>query len=316
MKRGLVFELARVTENAALAVEPLIGSGDKIAIDQAAVDAIRSTFNGINIKGRVVIGEGKKDKAPMLYTGEEVGCGSDCKVDIAVDPVEGTTLVANGFANAIAVIAIAPEGNLFTAPDMYMEKIATGREAKGVIDLDATPTENIKAVAQAKGKSISEMRVVLLDRPRNEEIITEVRQLGVKVKLIDNGDVIAGISTAMNDIDVDLLLGIGGAPEGVLTAAALQCLGGDMQARLCPYNQSDIDEVKSMGITLPLQKLTIDQLAGQDDIIFAATGITAGLLLEGVSSFSEELQTHSIVMHKATGTIKDIKVRNQRREVS
>lgn len=297
VRRDLCFELARVTEAAALASAPWRGKGNKIAADGAAVDAMRTVLNTIDIKGEVVIGEGEKDKAPMLYIGEKVGSGFSREIDIAVDPVEGTSLVAKGLPNALAVIAAARKGNLLNAPDMYMKKIAVGPEARGTIDIEASPAENIQAVARAKGKSITDLTVVVLDRLRHEKLIKAIIKTGARVKLISDGDVAGGISTALEDTGIDLLMGIGGAPEGVLTAVALKCLGGDMQAQLYPRNEADITRAYRMGIEEIDRIFTIADLAKGDDIIFSATGITGGDFLNGVVYRKNRASTHSLIMN-------------------
>lgn len=296
MRRELCFELARVTENAALAAAPLIGKGNKNSVDGAAVDAMRHILNTLDIKGEIVIGEGAKDKAPMLYNGEIIGDNKETEMDIAVDPVEGTRLVAKGLSNALSVIAIAPRGCLLKAPDMYMFKIAVGPEAKGVIDIDASPTENLIAVAEAKGESINNMTVVVLDRPRHQDIIAELYEIGARIKLISDGDVAAGISTALPETGIDMLIGIGGAPEGVLTAVALKCLGGDMQTKLYPRNQKDIDNAKTMGIEDIKKIYTLDDLVKGNDIIFTATGITGGEFLDKVVFKVNKAATNSLLL--------------------
>ncbi|GAB6100273.1 class II fructose-bisphosphatase [Halanaerocella petrolearia] len=299
----LALEFVRVTEQAALTAAGLIGKGDKIAADQAAVNAMRKTFATINISGEVVIGEGAKDEAPMLYTGEKVGAGGSCKLDIAVDPIEGTSLVAGGLPNALAVVAAAKKGNLLQAPDMYMKKIAVGPEAKGVIDLTATPTENLKAVAKAKEVKVSDLTVVILDRKRHRDLISEVRSIGARVKLISAVDVAGGISTALDNMAADILMGVGGAPEGVLTAAALKCLGGDMQAQLYPRNQTDVEKALQMGINDISQVFKLDDLVQGDDIIFSMTGVTSGEILTGV----QESQTHSLVMNSQADQVGSVR---------
>ncbi|NLB88375.1 MAG: class II fructose-bisphosphatase, partial [Syntrophomonadaceae bacterium] len=240
MERELALEFARVTEAAALAAARWVGKGDKEAADDAAVTAMRVMFDTVSVDGVVVIGEGELDEAPMLYIGEKVGLGVPPQVDIAVDPLEGTNIVAKGLTGAIAVLAVAPRGSLLHAPDMYMEKIAVGPECKGRVHLEAPVKENIKEVAKALGKLVSEITVVILDRPRHQQIIEEVRQTGARIKLITDGDVSPGVAAAYNNSGVDMLLGIGGAPEGVITAAALKCLGGDFQARLVPEDEKEI----------------------------------------------------------------------------
>ncbi|MCK8824479.1 class II fructose-bisphosphatase [Fuchsiella alkaliacetigena] len=312
MERELTLEFVRVTEAAALAAAPWMGKGDKEGADQAAVDAMRAVFDTVNIKGTVVIGEGEKDEAPMLYTGECVGCGESIELDIAVDPVEGTTLVAKGLPNSLAVVAAAPKGNLLNAPDMYMEKVATGPDAKGAIDLDASPTENLKSVAEAKGKKVTDMTVILLDRDRHREIIKEVREAGARIKLISDGDVAGAIATALEHTGVDMLIGTGGAPEGVLTAAALKCLGGDMQARLAPRNQAETEKALAMGIEDIEQIFGVEDLVQGDDAMFSVTGITNGELLRGVQYYGgERAETHSIVMRSKTGTVRNIKAQHK-----
>ncbi|AZR74852.1 fructose-1,6-bisphosphatase, class II [Anoxybacter fermentans] len=307
MQRELAIEFVRVTEAAALASAPWMGKGDKMAADGAAVAAMRAVFDTVNIDGVVVIGEGEMDEAPQLYIGEHIGSkGAPVQVDIAVDPLEGTNLVAKGLPNAIAVIAVAPRGTLLNAPDMYMEKIAVGPKAKGCVHLDSPIEVNLNAVARAKGKSVSELTVVILDRERHSEIIKKVRQAGARIKLISDGDVSAGISVAFEETGVDVLLGIGGAPEGVLTAAALKCLGGEFQGRLVFENDEQIKRAKAMGITDLNKIYTIDELVCTDDVMFAATGITDGDFLRGVRYTGEWAITHSIVMRSKTGTIRYI----------
>ncbi len=240
MDRNLALEVVRITEAAALWSARLMGRGDEKAADQAAVDAMRQAFNGVTIDGTVVIGEGERDEAPMLYIGEKVGTGSGPQVDIALDPLEGTTICANGAANALAVIAMAERGKFLHCPDTYMEKIAVGAGGKGVIDLDKSPTENLKALAEAKGRKVEDLTVIILYRPRHEALIQEVRHAGARIRLISDGDVSAAIATTKVETGIDLLMGIGGAPEGVLAAAALRCVGGDMQGRLKPRNPQEI----------------------------------------------------------------------------
>ncbi|MBM7623191.1 class II fructose-bisphosphatase [Sporohalobacter salinus] len=312
MERELALEFVRVTEAAALAAAPWMGKGDKEAADQAAVDAMRATFETVNIKGTVVIGEGEKDEAPMLYIGEEIGGDESPELDIAVDPVEGTTLVAKGLPNSLAVVAAAKKGNLLNAPDMYMKKIAVGPEAKGAIDIEATPTENLKAIAKAKGQEVSDLTVILLDRPRHEEIIKEVREAGARIKMISDGDVAGGIATALPHTGVDMLIGIGGAPEGVLAAAALKCLGGEMQAQLHPRNETEAQRTLDMSNIESIEKiLTTDDLVKGDNVMFSVTGITNGELLRGVQYNGQKSETHSIVMRSKTGTIRTVKAEHK-----
>ncbi|MEN6350544.1 MAG: class II fructose-bisphosphatase, partial [Syntrophomonas sp.] len=266
MERELALEFARVTEAAALAAARWVGKGDKEAADDAAVTAMRVMFDTVSLDGIVVIGEGEMDEAPMLYIGERVGNGALPKVDIAVDPLEGTNLVAKGLNGAIAVLAVAPRGTLLHAPDMYMDKIAAGPECKGRIHLDATVKENLWEVAKSLDKLISEVTVVILDRPRHQTIIEEVRRAGARIKLITDGDVSPAVAAAYPDSGVDLLIGIGGAPEGVITAAALKCLGGDFQARLCPEEDSEVLRCTEMGISNLNKIFTIDELVKSEDV--------------------------------------------------
>lgn len=296
VRRDLCFELARVTEAAALASAPWIGKGNNNAVDRAAVDIMRAVFDTVKIKGEVVIGEGEKDKAPMFFIGEKIGCSTSPEMDIAVDPVEGTRLVAKGLPNALSIIAAAKKGNLLKAPDMYMKKIAVGAEARGVIDIQASPADNIRAVARARGKRITDMIIIVLDRPRHKDLIKEIRQTGARIKLISDGDVAGGIATALPGTDIDLLMGIGGAPEGVLTAAALKCLGGEMQAQLYPVNEEDIKKAQQMGIDDVYRVFSIDDLVRGDDIVFSATGITGGDLLNEVIYKGNRASTHSLIL--------------------
>lgn len=303
MERELALEFVRVTEAAAVACGRWMGRGNKIAADQAAVDAMRAAFDIVNINGTVVIGEGEMDEAPMLYIGEEVGHGGPA-VDIAVDPLEGTNLVAKGLPGSIAVLAIAPRGHLLHAPDMYMDKIVVGPMAKGKIHIDAPVTENLKAVASALNRKVEDVTIVILDRPRHAAIIKEAREAGARIKLITDGDVSPAINAAIEGTGVHMLLGIGGAPEGVLAAAAVKCLGGDMQGKLWPEGDADIARAKAMGITDINKVLTLDDLVQGDDVIFAATAITQGDLLNGVRYFGGGARTHSIVMRGSTGTVR------------
>lgn len=306
MERELALEFARVTEAAALAAACWVGKGDKEAADDAAVTAMRVMFDTVSVDGIVVIGEGEMDEAPMLYIGERVGTGVPPEVDIAVDPLEGTNIVAKGLNGAISVLAVAPRGALLHAPDMYMDKIAVGPECKGRVHLDASVKENIKEVAKAQGKLISEVTAVILDRPRHAQIIEEVRRVGARIKLISDGDVSPGVATAYRDSGVDILLGIGGAPEGVITAAALKCMGGDFQARLCPEDEEEIKRCHEMGITDVKKIFTLDELVKSEDVIFAATGITDSFLLKGVRYYKRRAVTQTIVMRSTSGTIRII----------
>ena len=303
MDRELALEFVRVTEAAAIASGRWMGKGDKIAADQAAVDAMRQAFDDVCISGKVVIGEGEMDEAPMLYIGEVVGAGG-VKVDIAVDPLEGTNLVAKGLPGAIAVLAIAPRGGLLHAPDMYMDKIAVGPKAAGKISINAPVIDNLLAVAGALEREIEDLTVVILDRPRHADIIKQVRDAGARIKLIADGDVSPAINAAIEGTGIHMLLGTGGAPEGVIAAAAMKCLGGDMQGRLVPESDADIERARSMGILDINKVLTIDDLVSGDDAIFAATAITQGDLLNGVRYFGGGARTHSIVMRYKTGTVR------------
>lgn len=304
MERELALEFARVTEAAALSAARWVGLGDKEAADDAAVTAMRVMFDTVSIDGVVVIGEGELDEAPMLYIGERVGLGVPPQVDIAVDPLEGTNIVAKGLTGAIAVLASAPRGTLLHAPDMYMDKIAVGPECKGRVFLDAPVKENLRQVAKALDKSIHEVTAVVLDRERHQGIIEEIRSVGARIKLITDGDVSPAVAAAYEDSGVDILLGIGGAPEGVITAAALKCLGGDFQARLCPENDEEIRRCHEMGIKDTNQLFAIDELVRSDDVIFVATGITDSFLLKGVRYLKGRAITQTIVMRSTSGTIR------------
>ncbi len=306
MERKLTLEFVRVTEATALAAGRWMGLGEKDAADGAAVDAMRIAFDAVDVKGTVVIGEGEMDEAPMLYIGEKVGRAEEPEVDVAVDPVEGTNLVAKGGPGAIAVLAIAPRGALLHAPDMYMDKIAVGPKAAGKINLDASVRENLRIVAECLRRDVSDLVAIILDRPRHEKLIREIREAGARVKLITDGDVSAAIATAIENTGVDILFGSGGAPEGVLAAAALKCLGGEMQGRLLPEDEQEIARIKEMGLQKVDQLLTMEDLTGNDDVIFAATGITDGELLQGVRYYGDRAQTHSLVMRGLTGTVRFI----------
>jgi fructose-1,6-bisphosphatase class II len=302
--RNLALEAIRVTEAAALNCARLTGRGDEKAADQAAVDAMRKAFDALPIDGTVVIGEGERDEAPMLYIGEKVGSGGP-KVDIALDPLEGTTICATGAPNALAVIAMADGGNLLHCPDTYMEKIAVGPAGKGVVDLNKTPTQNLQALAEAKRCNVEDLTVIILSRPRHEALIKEVRQAGARIRLIGDGDVSAAIATTKPETGIDLLLGIGGAPEGVLAAAALRCVGGEFQGRLAPRNNEEIERAKKMGVSDIKKKFSIEELAA-GDVMFAATGVTDGDYLQGVHFFPGGATTQSVVMRSKTRTIRII----------
>jgi fructose-1,6-bisphosphatase II / sedoheptulose-1,7-bisphosphatase len=304
MDRNLALEAVRVTEAAALNCARWTGRGDEKAADQAAVDAMRKAFDALAIDGTVVIGEGERDEAPMLYIGEKVGSGGP-KVDIALDPLEGTTICATGAPNALAVIAMADGGNLLHCPDTYMAKIAVGPDGRGVVDLDKTPTQNLHALAEAKRCNVEDLTVIILSRPRHEAIIQEVRKAGARIRLIGDGDVSAAIATTKPETGIDLLLGIGGAPEGVLAAAALRCVGGEFQGRLAPRNDEEIERAKKMGVTDIKKKFMIDELAA-GDVMFAATGVTDGDYLHGVHFFPGGATTQSVVMRSKTKTVRVI----------
>ncbi len=305
MDRNLALEAVRVTEAAALASARLMGRGDEKAADQAAVDAMRRAFDSIAFAGRVVIGEGERDEAPMLYIGEEVGSGEAPKIDIALDPLEGTTICATGGNNALSVIALAKEGNFLHAPDTYMEKIAVGPEAAGMIDINAPVSDNLKAVAKALNLNVEDMTVIILDRPRHAGIIKEVRENGARIKLIGDGDVSAAIATCKRDSGVDMLIGTGGAPEGVIAAAALRCIGGDMQGRLKPRNDEEVARAYKMGVEDMNKVYTIEELA-KGDVMFAATGVTNGDYLQGVRFFKGGAETYSVVMRSKSKTVRYI----------
>lgn len=310
MERELTMEFARVTEAAALASARWVGRGNKEAADDAAVQAMRSVFDTIRMSGTVVIGEGEMDEAPMLYIGEKVGSGEAPELDVAVDPLEGTNIVAKGLAGAIAVVAIAKKGGLLHAPDMYMDKIAVGPLAKGKIHLDASVQDNLRNVAQALGKSIDELTVVIMDRSRHDKIIHDVRKTGARIRLITDGDVSPAVACAIEGTGIDIMMGVGGAPEGVLAAAALRCLGGEMQGRLWPENDADVLRAKDLGISDVSKLLTMDDLVCSDDVFFAATGITEGPLLKGVHFTAQGALTHTVVMRGKTGTVRFIEARH------
>lgn len=305
MNRNLALEFVRVTEMAAIASARLMGRGDEKAADQAAVDAMRSMLDSVDCKGKIVIGEGERDEAPMLYIGEEVGSGTGQELEIAVDPLEGTTICANGGYNSISVMAIGEKGKLLNAPDTYMKKIAVGPEAKGKIDITLSVTENIKRVAEAKKCRVQDLTAMVLERPRHKELIDELREVGCRIHLIGDGDVSAAIATALPDSGIDILFGTGGAPEGVIAAAALRCLGGDFQGVFVPRNDEEIERAKKMGVEDINKVLKIDDLA-KGNVMFVATGVTDGSLLEGVKFKSWGAQTQSIVMRSESGTIRHI----------
>ena len=309
MDRNLALELVRVTEAAALVSSQFMGRGDKDGADGAAVEAMRRAFESVKIKGEVVIGEGELDEAPMLYIGEKVGTQEEgcMEVDIAVDPLDGTTLIAKGLPNAISVIAMGKKGSLLNAPDTYMKKIVVGPKAKGVIDLDKSVEENILNVSKALGKKPTQMTIMAQDRERHNYIFEPARKLGCKIRMFGDGDVAAGIATCFEETGVDMLMGIGGGPEGVITAAAIKCMGGDMQAQIYPLSEQERNRCHEMGFSDEdiQKKLTIDDLANGDDLFFAATGITEGNLLKGVIHVGDnKAKTESVVMRGKTGTIR------------
>lgn len=313
MDRNLALEFVRVTEAGAIAAAGWMGRGDKIAADQAAVDEMRSRFAVIDFDGIIAIGEGKKDEAPELYVDEKVGTGKGVAIDIAVDPLECTNSVANGTPNAISVIATGPRGSLFRAPDMYMDKIACGPAAKGQINLLDTPENNITRVAKSLGKNISEIVVMVLDRPRHEELIGRIRAAGARVRLITDGDVAGAIGPSLPNSGIDLLMGIGASAEAVLASAAIKCLGGDFQAQLKPKNSAQEDELRALGITDFNKIYTAEDLAPGMDVTFTATGVIDGPLLSGVRYTADYCITHSVVMRVKTGTVRYLETWHRRK---
>ncbi|WP_042221965.1 class II fructose-bisphosphatase [Oceanobacillus manasiensis] len=305
--RSLLLDFLKVTESAAVAAIPWVGSGDKIAADAAATNSMRENLNKMKMHSTIVIGEGEIDEAPMLYIGEKLGKGGSHEVDIAVDPIEGTTPTVNGQGNAITVIAAAPKGTLLHAPDMYMKKLAVGPRAKGKIDIDAPIEENLKAVANAIGKDVKELNVLIQDRPRHKEYIDRIRKAGAKVRLFHDGDVIYATATCIENFDVDMFFGIGGAPEGVLGAAAVRCQGGEMQAKLLPRNDDEIRRCHEMGITNIENVLTQNDLVSTDDCVFVATGITDNLIVNGIQTEHENYITHSILVNGMDKQVRYVK---------
>ncbi len=304
--RNLAFELARVTEAAALAAGRWVGRGDKISADQAAVDAMRLVLNRVDMDGIVVIGEGEKDEAPMLFNGEKLGTGEKPAVDIAVDPIDGTTLTAKGLPGALAVVALAERGTMYDPHDIvYMNKIAVGPEARDMIDINSSVEMNVRRVARALRKQPRDITVMVLDRPRHADLIAEIRQTGARILLITDGDVAGAIATALEDSGVDMLMGVGGSPEAVITAAALKCMGGDMQCKLMPRNEEERQAAIDAGQDLD-KVFTIDDLVTGDNVFFAATGITTGALLRGVRYYGGGASTQSLVMRSRSGTIRKI----------
>lgn len=308
MDRDLSLNLARVTEAAALSGARFLGKGDKNGADGAAVDAMRRMFDTVHIRGTVVIGEGEIDEAPMLYIGEEIGTRhqSDEAVDIAVDPIDGTTAIANGMNNAIAVVAVAPEGCLLHAPDVYMKKIAAGPKAKGAIRLEDSVEENIRRVSEAIGKAPEEMTISVLDRPRHDDLIKQIRATGARIKKIKDGDIVTAIYTCFEESGIDMIMGIGGAPEGVIAAAALKCLGGDFQGKLVATDDAQKERVAKSGAD-PEKIFTIEDLVKGDEVIFAATGVSNGDLLKGVHYMKDnKATTQSLVLRLPSKTVRFI----------
>lgn len=312
LNQSLVWDILRVTEVAAIEAAKLRGRGDEMAADKAAVDAMRSELNDLDIDGRVVIGEGERDEAPMLFIGEEIGTKSGPKVDIAVDPLEGTTLCAKSLPNSLAVLAVAEGGSLLHAPDIYMEKLAIGPGFEpGLVSLEQTPAENLKCLANAKGVSVNELTVCILDRARHAKLIEDVRTAGAAVKLIGDGD-IAGViqTTDSNETGIDMYLGTGGAPEGVLAASALRSIGGQMEGRLTPLHESHYERAAKVGIDDLSKIYSIDDMV-KGDVIFAATGVTSGSMLDGVRVDGDMIETETLLMHVSTGTVRWVKTQKQ-----
>jgi len=306
MDRNLALEAVRVTEAAALAASRLMGRGDEKAADQVAVDAMRAALNSLTIQGTVVIGEGERDEAPMLYIGEKVGNGEGPAIDIALDPLEGTTITAKGLTNALAVVAMAEHGGFLNSPDVYMDKIAVGGGLPdGVVDLDETPGKNLKNLAKAKKAEAGDLVVCILDRPRHEELIARVREAGARITLISDGDISGVIATSQIESGIDIYMGAGGAPEGVLAASALRCIGGQMQGRLIFRNDDERERARRCGITDLKRKYSMLDLA-HGDVMFAATGVTNGSMLRGVRRFPGGAVTHSLVMRSRSGTVRYI----------
>jgi fructose-1,6-bisphosphatase II len=304
--RNLALELVRVTEAAALAAGRFMGRGDKIAADGAAVNAMRLVLQTVDVKGVIVIGEGEKDNAPMLFNGEDVGNGGGPEVDVAVDPIDGTRPLAFGRTNSLATVAIAPRGAMFDpGPFVYMNKLAVGPEAKGKIDIEASIADNLRAVAQAKNKDVKDLTTIILDRPRHEEMIGQIRKVGARIRIIPDGDVAAALMAAWPDSGVDVLIGIGGTPEGVLAACALRAMGGEIQGKLYARDEAELRRGRDAGYDFD-RILTMDDLVSSEDVFFAATGITDGELLKGVRYFGHGARTDSLVVRGQTGTVRQI----------
>jgi fructose-1,6-bisphosphatase class II len=305
MDRNLALEAVRVTEAAALASARLMGRGDIAATDRAAAEAMRKAFRSIAIDGRVVIGEGAPGESDILYTGESVGNGSGPEIDVALDPLEGATICATGGFNALSIIAFAERGGFLRCPETYMEKIVAGPDGRGHIDLDNSAIDNLRALAEAKGVYVADLTVAILDRPRHEKMVNDVRRAGARIKLLADGDVAAGIATAKGDSGIDMLLGVGGASQGILTAAAMRCVGGDMQARFRPRNEEEAGRLREAGITDTAKKYALEEMAS-GSVMFAATAVTNGDLLRGVRFFKGGATTNSVVMRSRTHTVRFI----------
>ncbi len=305
MNRNLALEFVRVTEMAAIASARLMGRGDENAADQAAIDAMRTMLDSVECDASVIIGEGDLDKAPMLYTGEEVGSGRGPQLEIALDPLEGATVCATGGHNSISVMAIAEKGRLFKSPDTYMQKIAVGPEGKGLIDIDESPKENLRRLAEAKKCRVQDLTAVVLDRERHQGLIEEIRNAGARIQLIGDGDIAASIACCEPNSGVDILFGVGGAPEGVISAAALRCIGGDFQGRLKPRNEEELKKIIDMGVEDVDKVFSIEELAS-GHVMFCATGVTSGNFLKGVQFKPWGAITHSVVMRSQSGTLRRI----------
>ena len=304
--RNLALELARVTEAAALAAGRFMGRGDKEAADGAAVNAMRIVLQTVDMNGVIIIGEGEKDNAPMLYNGENVGNGMPPEVDVAVDPIDGTRPLAFGRSNSLATVALAPRGTMFDpGPFVYMNKLAVGPEGKGVINIEKSITENLKAIARAKGKDVEDLTTIILDRPRHNEMVAEIRQAGARIRIIPDGDVAAALMTAWPDTGVDVLFGVGGTPEGVLAACALRAMGGEIQGKLYARDEDELRRGREAGYDFD-KVLTMDDLVSSEDVFFAATGITDGELLQGVRYFGDGASTETLVVRGLTGTVRQI----------
>ncbi|HLF03163.1 MAG TPA: class II fructose-bisphosphatase [Anaerolineales bacterium] len=310
-ERNLALELVRVTEAAAMAAGRFMGRNDKPAADQAAVNAMRLVLNSVEMDGIVVIGEGEKDQAPMLYNGERLGTGRPPELDIAVDPIDGTRLLALGRANSLATVAISDRHTMWNpGPFVYMNKIAVGPAGKGMIDIEAPPSVNLRSVARVKGCDVRDLTVVILDRDRHIDLIAEVRKAGARIRLITDGDVAGALMTAWPDSGIDLLMGVGGTPEGVISACALKCMGGEIQGKIYSRNQDELDRGKALGYDLS-KVFAIDDLVSSDNVFFAATGITDGELFDGVKYFGSGARTHSLVMRSKSGTVREIIARHR-----